>query len=116
MLDTEMDHHLGRRGDTNPNPSDQAIGDEISTPSPAAQAKGRNRRNGHSHKRVKGEMGELKLEIPRDKHATFQPRLIPKHQRQIESFDEKILALYAKGMTTSRTSSGNSTAWKPRLR
>lgn len=44
-------------------------------------------------------MGELRLEIPRDRDATFQPQLISKHQRRIEGFDQKILALYAKGMT-----------------
>ena len=45
-------------------------------------------------------MGELRLDIPRDRQGTFEPRLIPKHQRRIPGFDEKILALYAKGMTT----------------
>jgi putative transposase len=45
-------------------------------------------------------MGKLPLDIPRDREGTFDPQLIPKHQRRLAGFDEKILALYAKGMTT----------------
>src|SRR4051795_11360572 len=49
---------------------------------------------------VQGDMGELKLETPRDRNGTFEPQLIAKHQRRLSGFDEKILALYAKGLTT----------------
>ena len=59
-----------------------------------------NRRNGHSPKTVQGDLGELTLDTPRDRDGTFEPQLIPKHQRRVPGFDEKILALYAKGMTT----------------
>src|SRR6516164_1481138 len=45
-------------------------------------------------------MGELALDTPRDRHGTFEPQLIAKHQRRLSGFDEKVLALYAKGMTT----------------
>jgi putative transposase len=45
-------------------------------------------------------MGEIKLTTPRDRDDTFEPQLIPKHQRRLTGFDEKIFALYAKGMTT----------------
>jgi putative transposase len=45
-------------------------------------------------------MGKLPLDIPRDRQGTFDSQLIPKHQRRLAGFDEKILALYAKGMTT----------------
>ena len=45
-------------------------------------------------------MGELTLATPRDRNGTFEPQLIAKHQRRLTGFDEKILALYAKGMTT----------------
>lgn len=86
MLDTELDVHLGRRADP---------GGE----SKPANAAG-NRRNGYSQKTVQGDMGKLALDIPRDRQATFEPQVIPKHQRRIPGFDEKILALYAKGMTT----------------
>ena len=58
-----------------------------------------NTRNGKSRKTLKGEFGELPIEIPRDRHATFEPQLIPKHQTRWTGFDDKILSLYARGMT-----------------
>ncbi len=60
----------------------------------------RNRRNGHSHKTVQGDLGEIRLTTPRDRDGTFEPHLVPKHRRRLTGFDEIILALYAKGMTT----------------
>jgi transposase-like protein len=91
MLDTEMDVHLGRK-------TIAALpADAVESGGQAAAA---NRRNGHSKKTVRGEMGELALDAPRDRDGTFEPLLIPKHQRRLPGFDEKILALYAKGMTT----------------
>ena len=93
MLDTEMDVHLDRVTSvalpTDPGPT--------ATKEPSGPA---NRRNGHSRKTISGDLGELALETPRDRHATFEPQLIPKHQRRLAGFDEKILTLYAKGMTT----------------
>ena len=59
-----------------------------------------NRRNGHSKKTVQGELGKITLQTPRDRNGTFEPQVIPKHQRRVGSLDENILALYAKGMTT----------------
>src|SRR4029079_11235961 len=59
-----------------------------------------NRRNGRSKKTVQGDLGEVTLATPRDRDGTFEPQLIEKHQRRVPGFDEKILALYAKGMTT----------------
>ena len=59
-----------------------------------------NRRNGRSRKTVQGSTGEITLQTPRDRDATFEPVVIAKHQRRVPGFDEKILALYAKGMTT----------------
>jgi putative transposase len=58
-----------------------------------------NTRNGTSRKTLKGEFGELPIEIPRDRHGSFEPQLIPKHQTRWNGFDEKILSLYARGMT-----------------
>ena len=58
-----------------------------------------NTRNGKSQKTLKGEFGELPIEIPRDRHGTFEPQLIPKHQTRWTGFDDKILSLYARGMT-----------------
>jgi len=58
-----------------------------------------NTRNGKSKKTLKGEFGALPIEIPRDRHGTFEPQLIPKHQTRWTGFDDKILSLYARGMT-----------------
>lgn len=60
----------------------------------------RNRRNGHSKKTVKGEFGESEIAIPRDRNGAFAPQLIPKGQTRFNGFDDKILSLYARGMTT----------------
>ncbi|NER84492.1 MAG: IS256 family transposase, partial [Leptolyngbya sp. SIO1D8] len=60
----------------------------------------RDSRNGHSSKTVQSEHGELELAIPRDRQSTFEPVLVPKHQRRLSGLDEKILALYARGMST----------------
>ena len=58
-----------------------------------------NARNGKSRKTLKGDFGELPIEIPRDRHGAFEPQLIPKHQTRWTGFDDKILSLYARGMT-----------------
>lgn len=58
-----------------------------------------NCRNGSSAKTMLGEGGKVPIAVPRDRHGTFQPRLIAKGQRRFEGFDEKIIALYARGMT-----------------
>jgi putative transposase len=93
MLNTEMDVHLGRR------PGAQAAAS--SPPVPAGEKqRSPNRRNGRSKKTVQGDLGEVTLATPRDRDGTFEPQLIEKHQRRVPGFDEKILALYAKGMTT----------------
>src|SRR5262245_49971717 len=86
ILDTEMDVHLGRNGPPAP----------LDPPEDGP----RNRRNGHSKKTVQGEIGEVKLDVPRDRLGTFEPQLIGKYQRRLSGFDDKILALYAEGLTT----------------
>jgi putative transposase len=58
-----------------------------------------NARNGKSRKTLKGEFGELPIEIPRDREASFEPQLIPKHQTRWTGFDDKIISLYSRGMT-----------------
>ena len=81
-LNAELTHHLGyERHD------------------PAGNNSG-NSRNGTSSKTVKGEFGELELEVPRDRTSTFEPQILPKHQTRFTGFDEKIISLYARGMTT----------------
>ena len=59
-----------------------------------------NSRNGKSKKTLKGDFGNLPLEVPRDRNATFEPQIVPKGQTRFEGFDDKILSLYARGMTT----------------
>jgi len=49
---------------------------------------------------VQGELGEVTLSTPRDREGIFEPKIVAKHQRRIPDFDEKILTLYAQGMTT----------------
>lgn len=78
MLDAEMDVHLD---------------------SDAEQQAG-NHRNGTSQKTILSEDGEIVLDIPRDRHGHFDPALIKKYQRRFPGFDEKIIALYARGMST----------------
>jgi putative transposase len=81
-LNAELTHHLGyERHD------------------PAGNNSG-NSRNGTSSKTLKGEFGELELEIPRDRTSTFEPQILPKHQTRFTGFDDKIVSLYARGMTT----------------
>ncbi len=60
----------------------------------------KNRRNGHSKKTIKGEFGESEIGIPRDRNGAFEPQLIAKGQTRFNGFDDKILSLYARGMTT----------------
>lgn len=59
-----------------------------------------NTRNGSSAKTVQTANGELPLQVPRDRQGRFEPLLVPKRQRRLEGFDEKVLALYARGLTT----------------
>jgi putative transposase len=93
MLDTEMDVHLGRGGVPGgatavPAGAVTKLGDQVPT-----KMRGKNRRNGHSSKTVQGDLGEITLETPRDRNGTFEPQVIPKHQRRLAGFDEKILGL-----------------------
>jgi putative transposase len=100
MLDTEMDVHLGRKklpGST-VEAATQAVANHAAES--ASEPGAKNRRNGRSQKTIQGDLGEFTLSTPRDRNATFEPQLVPKHQRRLTGFDEKILALYAKGMTT----------------
>src|SRR3990170_7094831 len=58
-----------------------------------------NHRNGTGAKTVLTDDGALSIDVPRDREGTFEPRLIAKHERRFTGFDDKILALYARGMT-----------------
>ena len=59
-----------------------------------------NSRNGKSRKTLKGDFGNLPIEVPRDRASTFDPKIVPKGQTRFDGFDDKILSLYARGMTT----------------
>jgi len=80
-MGAEMSHHLGyREGEARP---------EGET----------NHRNGRTGKTVLTEDGPLRIAVPRDRDGTFEPILIPKHARRFTGFDDKIIAMYARGMT-----------------
>ena len=59
-----------------------------------------NARNGRSKKKVRGINGEMELSIPRDRDATFEPQVVRKHQTDISEIEDKVVSMYAKGMTT----------------
>ena len=82
MLEAEMSAHLGYE----PN-----------------EVEGRgtgNSRNGHSSKTVQTDTGPVDIRVPRDRRGSFAPKIVPKHRRRLEGFDDKVLALYARGMST----------------
>jgi putative transposase len=79
-LNAEMDHHLGSENEAE------------------------NRRNGYGAKTVLTDSGKLEIAVPRDRAATFDPQLIAKYQRRFPGFDEKIVSMYARGMSTREIS------------
>lgn len=64
-----------------------------------------NYRNGYSKKTVRSDLGELDLSIPRDRNNEFEPELVPKHTRDISAIEDKVISMYAKGMSTRDISS-----------
>ncbi len=67
---------------------------------------GGNSRNGSTSKRVKTGTSEHEIEVPRDRLGSFEPKIVPKHKRRLPGFDDKVIALYARGMTTREIQSG----------
>lgn len=59
-----------------------------------------NSRNGSYNKKLKGDFGQIDLSVPRDRNSTFDPVIIPKGESRFKGFDDKIISMYAKGMTT----------------
>lgn len=59
-----------------------------------------NKRNGHSPKKLKSQYGKFQIDVPRDRDGEFEPKLIPKYQRDISGIEEKVISLYARGMST----------------
>ena len=81
LLEAELDEELGYEKYSN-------IGEKA------------NYRNGTSKKTVRSDLGEVELDIPRDRNGEFEPKLVPKHSRDISMIEEKIISMYGKGMTT----------------
>ena len=82
VLETELTEHLGH------DPGEVVINPEG------------NVRNGSSKKTLKGELGQVDLDIPRDRQGNFEPQLVKKHQRRLAGLDERILSLYSRGLST----------------
>jgi putative transposase len=80
-LGAEMSHHLGY------------------APGQAKPEGAVNQRNGKSAKTVLTDTGALRVDVPRDREASFEPQIIGKHERRFTGFDDKIIAMYARGMT-----------------
>jgi putative transposase len=80
-LGAELSHHLGY------------------APGTAKPEDANNHRNGNSGKTVLTDAGPLRIEVPREREGSFEPVLIPKHERRFTGFDDKIIAMYARGMT-----------------
>ena len=81
-LNGELTHHLG-----------------YEKHDPAGNNSG-NSRNGTTPKTLKGKRGQVEIEVPRDRNAEFEPQLVKKNQKRFDGLDEKIISLYARGMTT----------------
>lgn len=80
MLKAELDEHLSQEK--------QEVNPEV------------NYRNGNSKKTVKSSVGDLALNIPRDRNSTFSPLFVPKHSRMIDNIEDVVIGLYARGMNT----------------
>jgi putative transposase len=72
----------------------------LRTEQEVAETRTGNRRNGKSGKTLQTEQGPVAIAVPRDRHGTFEPQLVKKHQTRIPGLDDKILALYARGLST----------------
>jgi putative transposase len=81
-LQAEMTHHLGHEKHG------------------SRATKGGNARNGSSSKTIKGDFGSMPLEIPRDRESSFEPVIVQKGQTRFAEFDDKIISLYSRGLTT----------------
>ena len=80
-MDAELTHHLGYEAGEKP---------------PEGQA---NRRNGTSPKTLRTDQGKILVDVPRDREGSFEPQIVPKHQRHFAGFDDKIISMYARGMS-----------------
>jgi transposase-like protein len=81
LLDAEMTAHLG-----------------YAKGSPAGRGSG-NSRNGTTPKTLQTDQGAVTIQVPRDRASTFEPQVVPKHARRLPGFDEKVIALYGRGLS-----------------
>ena len=84
MMEAEMDDHLGYEK------SERSDNDDY--------------RNGYKRKRVNSSYGAMEIEVPQDRKSTFEPQVVKKRQKDISDIDQKIISMYAKGMTTRQIS------------
>lgn len=84
MMEAEMDDHLGYQK------SERSDSDDY--------------RNGYKSKRVNGSYGSMDIDVPQDRKSTFEPQVVKKRQKDISDIDQKIISMYAKGMTTRQIS------------
>lgn len=84
MMEAEMDNHLGYEK------SQRSDSDDY--------------RNGYKEKQVNSSYGSMKIEVPQDRKSTFEPQIVKKRQKDISDIDQKIISMYAKGMTTRQIS------------
>ncbi|EGL7271264.1 transposase, partial [Escherichia coli] len=78
---------------------ERALGAELGLHLADAEGGSGNHRNGRSGKTVLTDEGPLRIDVPRDRTGTFEPQLIPKHERRFAGFDDRIVSMYARGMT-----------------
>ena len=104
VLEGELTHHLGyARGEQRPEAKGAGAGSEAAAagvePEEASEAGPANCRNGKTRKRVLSPEGAMEIAMPRDRAGSIEPILIRKGQRRFEGFDQRIIAMYARGMT-----------------
>lgn len=84
MLEAEMDNHLGYK--------------------PYERSENSNARNGHKQKSVQSKYGEMEVDVPQDRDSSFEPLVVKKRQKDISHIDDKIIVMYARGLTTRQIS------------
>lgn len=84
MLEVEMDEHLGYE--------------------PYERTDNTNSRNGKKSKTIRSKYGEMDIDVPQDRESSFEPKIVQKRQKDISGIEEKIIAMYAKGLTTRQIS------------
>ena len=84
MMKAEMGYHLGYEK--------------------SARSDSDNARNGYKSKRVNSSYGNFSVEVPQDRNSTFEPQIVPKRKKDISTIDQKIISMYARGLSTRQIS------------